>query len=128
MSWSGYTFESICLKHIPQIKKALDVYGVYSLVSTFIKKGDDEEDGFKIDLLIDRNDHVINVCEMKFYNAELTIDKSMALALRNKLARFKELTQTRKQLFLTFITTFGIKQNKYSPGLVDVSLTMDDLF
>lgn len=71
---------------------------------------------------------MINVCEMKFYSAAVTIDKAMATALRNKLARFKEFSKTRKQVFLTFMTTFGVNQNKHSMGLVDVALTMDDLF
>ena len=127
-SWAGFTFESICLKHISQIKSALQILGVYSTSSTFIKKGTEEEQGAQIDLLIDRNDHVINLCEMKFYEAELTINKSMAVDLRNKISVFKRATNTRKQVFLTMITTFGIKENKNSLGLVDVSLTMDDLF
>ena len=128
ISWAGYAFESICLKHLSQIKKALGISGVYAIAASYFKKGTDEEEGTQIDLLIDRNDHVINVCEIKFYNAELTIDKAMAMNCRNKIAIFKETTQTKKQVFLTMITTFGIKQNTYSLGLVDSSLTMDELF
>lgn len=128
ISWAGYAFESICLKHIPQIKKALGISGVYSTASSFFKKGTEEEEGIQFDLLIDRNDHVINICEIKFYGAEVTIDKAMAMDYRNKMAAFKEASRTRKQVFLTMITTFGVKQNQYSLGLVDASLTMDDLF
>lgn len=128
ISWAGYAYENICLKHIPQIKKALGISGVYATASSFYKKGNGEEEGVQFDLLIDRNDHVVNICEIKFYGAAVTIDKSMALACRNKIAAFKESTHTRKQLFLTLITTFGVKPNQYSLGLVDASLTMDDLF
>jgi AAA+ ATPase superfamily predicted ATPase len=128
ISWAGYAFENICLKHIPQIKKALGISGVYATASSFYKKGTGEEEGVQFDLLIDRKDHVINICEIKFYGAEITIDKAMALEYRNKMAAFKEASRTRKQLFLTMITTFGVKQNQYSLGLVDASLTMDDLF
>lgn len=127
-SWAGYAFESICLKHLLQIKKALGISGVYSTASAFYKKGTEEEEGLQIDLLIDRKDHVINLCEMKFYSAETTLSKSMAMELRNKIATFKASTKNRKQVFLTFITTFGLKQNKHSLGLVDVALTMDSLF
>ncbi len=127
-SWSGYAFESICLKHLPQIKKALGISGVYTNASTFVKKGNDREEGTQIDLLIDRNDHVINICEMKCYNAPFSIDKRMAMALRNKSAIFKQTTKTTKQVFLTMITTFGINPNQYHPGLIDVVLTLDDLF
>lgn len=128
ITWAGYAFENICLKHIPQIKKALGISGVYSTASSFFKKGNEEEEGIQFDLLMDRNDHVINICEIKFYGAEVTIDKAMAMDYRNKMAAFKEATRTRKQVFLTMITTFGVKQNQYSLGLVDASLTMDDLF
>jgi uncharacterized protein len=127
-AWSGYAFESICLKHLPQIKKALGIQGVYAVASSFFKKGKDGEEGMQFDLLIDRNDHVINICEIKFYNAEYTIEKSEALVYRNKLAAFKTSSKTNKQLFLTFITTFGLKTNAHSLGLVDAALTMDDLF
>ena len=128
ISWAGYAFENICLKHLEQIKKKLGISGVYATAASYFKKGVDGEDGTQIDLLIDRNDHVINVCEIKFYNAEVTIDKATAMNYRNKIATFKEATQTRKQVFLTMITTFGVKQNTHSLGLVDASLTMDDLF
>ena len=128
ISWAGYAFESICLKHLPQIKKALGISGVYSTASSFIKKGNEEEAGIQFDLLIDRNDHVINICEIKFYGAEVTLDKATAMEYRNRMAVFKAATKTRKQVFLTMITTFGVKQNQHSLGLVDVALTMDDLF
>ncbi len=127
-SWAGYTFEGVCLKHFSSIKKALGISGVYASASSFYKKGNAEEDGIQIDLLIDRKDHVINLCEIKFHAAEFTISKSLAMEFRNKVAHFKLLTQTRKQVFLTFLTTFGVKENKHSVGLVDAALTMDDLF
>jgi hypothetical protein len=128
ISWAGYAFENICLKHLLQIKKALGITGVLATASSFFRRGSKNEEGTQIDLLIDRNDHVINVCEIKFYGAEFSIDKASAMAYRNKLAAFSEATQTRKQLFLTMITTFGLKGNQYAAGLVDASLTMDDLF
>jgi AAA+ ATPase superfamily predicted ATPase len=128
ISWAGYSFENVCLKHLSQLKKALGISGVYSIASSFLKRGTDEEEGIQFDLLIDRNDHVINICEIKFYSAEVTLDKTTAMDYRSKLAAFKESTRTRKQVFLTMITTFGVKQNQYSLGLVDAELTMDDLF
>jgi hypothetical protein len=128
ITWAGYAFESICLKHLAQIKKALGISGVYATASSFFKKGTDVEHGMQFDLLIDRNDHVINICEIKFYNAEYSLDKNKAMDYRNKMAAFKTSTNTKKQLFLTMITTFGIKQNAHSQGLVDASLTMDNLF
>jgi hypothetical protein len=127
-TWSGYAFESLCLKHIPQIKKALGIAGVYSLSSTFLKKGTREEKGVQIDLLIDRDDQIINVFEIKFSNQEYALTKNYADTLRKKLWVFRETTKTRKLLFLTMITTFGLKVNQHSLGQVQQSLTMDALF
>jgi uncharacterized protein len=128
ITWAGYAFESICLKHILQIKKALGISGIFSTASSYFKKGTKEEKGIQFDLLIDRNDHTITVCEMKFYGAEFTIDKATSMEYRNKIVTFKETTKTSKQIFLAMITTFGVKQNQYSLGLIDTNLTMDELF
>ena len=127
-SWSGYAFENICLKHISQIKMALKIGGVYSESSGFLHRGDDTYPGIQIDLLIDRNDQVINLCEIKFYTGAFTITKDYAKKLRTKVTVFSEVTKTRKQIFLTLISTFGINQNKNSIGLIDNSITLEALF
>lgn len=127
-SWCGYAFENMCLKHINQVKNALQIGGIYSESSGFLYKGSKKNQGIQIDLLIDRNDHVINICELKFYNTPFSITKSYTNNLRNKLRVFKEVTKTRKQLMLTFISSFGINENEHSIGLVDNSLTMEVLF
>lgn len=126
--WCGFAFENICLKHISQIKKALSIGGLYSISSSFYKKGTATEKGTQIDLLLDRNDQVINLFEIKFYNKVFTVSKGYAEILKTKIDIFEETTQTKKQLFLTMITTFGITENEHSVGLIDQVLTIDDLF
>lgn len=127
-SWSGYAFENLCLKHISSIKEALSIAGIYSIASTFHKKGNKEEKGVQIDLLIDRNDQVINLFEIKFYNREFVMTKSYAENLRQKMWRFQELTKTKKQIFWVFLSTFGLKKNEHSLDVISQSLTLDDLF
>jgi len=127
-SWSGYAFESIGLKHIKQIKKALGIAGIYAEASTFSVKGTDDFPGCQIDLLIDRNDHVINLVELKFYSQQYIMTKAYATALRIKMASFKAATKTQKQIFLTFLSAFPLLPNQHSIGLIDQTLTMDDLF
>ncbi len=127
-SWSGYAFESICLKHIPQIKKALGISGIYSLSSSFYKKGTADQKGLQIDLVIDRKDHVINLFEIKFYNKEFSMTKAYAEDLRQKMWRFEEITKTTKQISWVFLSTFGLKKNEFSLDLINTSLTIDDLF
>jgi len=127
-TWSGYAFENICLKHIPQIKKALDIAGIYSLSSSFYHKGTAEQEGTQIDLLIDRKDQVINLIEIKFYNEAYTITKGYAENLRKKRRIFKAVTKTNKQLFFVMLTTFGLNSNEYSMDLIGQTLVLDDLF
>ena len=128
ISWSGYAFESLCLKHIAQIKKALSIGGVYSEACSFYKKGTKHYKGVQIDLLIDRNDHVINLFEIKFYSSQYVMEKAYANRLREKMAIFRAATHTRKQLFWNMVTTFGLIPNEHSIGLIEQVLTLDDLF
>ncbi|MEM7372600.1 MAG: hypothetical protein AAF587_28525 [Bacteroidota bacterium] len=126
--WCGYAFENVCLKHIPQIKAALGISGIYTSASSFYKKGNSEEAGTQIDLLIDRNDHIITLIETKFHNVAFTVSKAYAEKLREKIRIFQESIQSPKQIFLTLITSFGLKQNKHSIGLIRSDFDMDVLF
>ncbi len=127
-AWSGYAYESLCLKHLPQIKKALGIAGIQSVSSSFLKKGTKTEKGTQIDLLLDRNDQVINLFEIKFSHQLFSISKAYFENLSDKVTIFKMTTKTRKQIFLVFITTFGLTENQYSSGIVSRSLTLEDLF
>ena len=128
-SWSGYAFESICLKHAEQIKKALGISGIYTEVSGFYQTGKEGMPGIQIDLLIDRKDNAINLFEIKFYTEPVLVDKPLADELRTKRALFKQYSQTRKHIFLNLLCTYGILQkNEHSLGLIDQTLTMDALF
>jgi uncharacterized protein len=126
--WAGYAFENICLKHIAPIKNALSIGGVYSTSASFYQKGTASQKGVQIDLLLDRNDQVINIFEIKFYNKPFAITKDYAEVLRRKIQVFETLTGTRKHIFLTMIVANGLEQNAHSVGLVQQVLTLDDLF
>lgn len=128
-SWSGNAFESICMKHIPQIKKALELENIHTEVSVWRHQPKTKEDqGAQIDLLIDRNDMCINLCEIKFSTTSFELTKAYEKELKTKLAVFQEQTQTKKSLFLTMITTYGVKNIKSYPGLVQKEVNMDVLF
>lgn len=124
-AWSGYAFEQVCLAHTEQIKKALGISGIETETSSW--RSTLEKDGAQIDLIIDRRDGVINLCEMKFSVDPFTIDKKYDAELRNKVGAFKRETQTKKSVFLTMLTTYGLKVNVYS-GNVQNDLKMDVLF
>jgi len=124
-AWTGYAFEQLCLYHTLEIKKALGIQGVDS--KQYSWKSTTTTEGAQIDLLIDRNDKTINLCEIKFASSEYIIEKKYDLNLRNKINAFKLETKTKKSIHLTMITPYGIANNQYS-GLVQNSLTMNCLF
>ena len=127
-SWSGYAFENICLSHLPQIKKALGISGVLTSASTFYKNSTPDLSGAQIDLVLDRNDRIVNLFEMKFYDDVFVPNQNFADGLREKRRVFKAHTGTKKQVSWVLLSAFGIKHNQYSLGLVDNVLTLDALF
>lgn len=127
-SWSGYAFENICLKHIERIKKALGISGIFATSGSYYHKGNSDQKGVQIDLLIDRKDSVINLFEIKFSSEPYTLTKSYAHDLLQKIASFKALTGTRKQVFLNMLTTQGLQPNSHSIGLVHAAFSVDVLF
>lgn len=127
-AWRGYAFENICLQHTSQIKKALGIQGIYATTGSWQTKGQDGGDGTQIDLLIDRADKIINLCEIKFTNDAFEIDKSYADNLRKKISILSASLKSRRTIFLTFITTYGVVQNKHAIGLVQNDITLDALF
>jgi AAA+ ATPase superfamily predicted ATPase len=124
-AWSGYAYEQVCLCHLEQIKKALGISGIETNTSSWRSKS--SQNGAQIDLVIDRKDQVVNLCEMKFSINEFEIDKKYDADLRNKVGTFRSETKTRKSVFMTLITTFGLQQNQYS-GNIQNDLKMDILF
>lgn len=130
-AWLGYSFGQLIKDHIEQVKKALGIGSVLTTQSCWFADkrdlADEGVDGAQIDLLIDRRDKAINICEAKFYSSEFVIDKEYSHKLRNKIAAFKSVVKTRKALVPTFITTFGVKRNAYS-GNVQQEVVLDDLF
>ncbi|MGB0838543.1 MAG: AAA family ATPase [Chitinophagales bacterium] len=128
-AWSGYAYEQICLYHIQQIKEALGIAGIYTQTFSWRSTSKNpKQKGAQIDLLIDRRDHVINLCEVKFSIAPFVITKSYAAQLQQKISIFKAETGTNKAIYLTMISTYGVTQNTYAMNLVRNNLTMDALF
>ena len=128
-SWSGCAFEMICHKHVANIINKLKI-NAGCLVSGWKYSSDigKKNQGAQIDLLIDRSDGAISICEIKFVSKEFSIDKSYAANLKNKIEVFQRETNTNKQLFLVLITTLGLKRNTWSEDLIDDVVKLDDLF
>ncbi|HLP59219.1 MAG TPA: ATP-binding protein [Candidatus Deferrimicrobium sp.] len=129
-SWAGYAYEAVCFKHIRQVCSALGIEAISKEVGSwrYFPLSEDSKAGTQIDLLLDRVDGIINVCEIKHYNKKFAIDKSYARQLKYKLETFSDQAKTRKQLFLTMITVHGLVQNDYAKELVAAEITLKDLF
>ncbi len=124
-AWRGFSFELVCFEHQQQIKKALGIDSVHTLISPWRSTESDEK--AQIDLIIERADRIINLCEIKFSIAPYKIDKSYDAELRRKMQIFQEETKSRYGLHLTMITTYGLQHNEYSNHVQSV-ITMDDMF
>lgn len=127
-AWSGLAYERVCFQHTDQIKRALGIAGIISNVYSwvYIPKGIDKE-GAQIDMLIDRDDNVINVCEIKFAQGEYELTEKYDIQLRNKISTFQTATKTRKGVSLVMITSYGLKRNAWANG-IQRQITMNDLF
>jgi len=128
-NWAGYAFESICYKHLTQIRKKLNISpSAVSNAWRYVPIANSEEKGAQIDLLFDRDDDSITICEIKYTTEPFAITKDYAHNLKNKIAVFKEKTRTKKQIFIAIISANGIKDTTYSDELVQSVVTLEDLF
>ena len=126
-SWRGIAFEEVCLSHIQQLKAGLGIAGVSSEQSAWAVKGDDEKEGTQIDLLINRKDNVMNMCEMKFYGEEFTVTKAYERKLAHRQILLSGMVSRRTVIHPVLITTYGLTYNEYSGAFVH-TLTIDDMF
>lgn len=126
-SWRGLAFENVCFKHISQIKNKLECKGVLSTEQPLIVYGDDGKAEAQIDMLILRNDNVVNMCEIKFSKDEFVIDEKYRRKVEARADKLLETLPKKSSVYTTFITTYGIAENMHS-CIVQNSVIMEDLF
>ena len=126
-AWRGVAFEQVCWQHIPQMKRALEIGGVRTSVSAWNVPGTEQKAGVQIDLLIQRDDNIVNLCEMKFYGTPLSIDKEEETKMLHRVEMLKKTLSAKQTVHLTLVTTFGLVHGKHS-GKVQKIITIDDFF
>lgn len=126
--WKGYAFENFCFRHIPTIKARLGIGAVVTQQAAYHIKNKALEANHQIDLIIDRKDECINICEIKYHQKPYTITKSYATQLRQRLQHFSWETNTKKMVLLTFISKYGITMQSDIPHLVDSELVLADFY
>ena len=125
--WRGHAFENACISHVSQVKAALGIAGVNSENSAWTLKGMEEQEGMQIDLVINRSDRVVNLCEMKFVNAEFEVRKDYEMKLRHRLNWMQEHVSKRHHVQMVLVTTFGLKYGIHS-SIFQRTVTLDSLF
>ncbi len=128
-SWQGYAFESVCYKHLIKIRRALKLAPT-ALPSTwrYVPKPGANQRGAQIDLLFDRKDDAITLCEIKYTDEPFVLTKAYVDTIHQKIAVFKSRTRTQKQIFVAFISANGVKNNYYADNLITQVVTLQDLF
>lgn len=124
-TWLGLCFERVCMTHVTQIKKALGIDRISTKFYSWQSK--QSQPKAQIDMILDRADGIINLCEMKYSEAEFSMNNTETIKLRNRAAAFKQETGAKGALWPTLITTYGLKDGMHSSTFVE-TLTMNDLF
>ena len=127
-TWFGLAFERLCLQHLEQIKRALGISGVLTNTASWFTAATKDQQGAQIDLLIDRDDGIIDLCEMKYSKDKFSLSKDDYNNIKNKRERFASSVKTRKAIQIVLITSFGAQHNEYYNELVQNEIMLDDLF
>ena len=128
-SWEGFTFEEVCLRHLPQIKFGLGISGMATESSAwrFIPSKGDSRRGGQIDLVISRADKIIHLVEMKFSERPFVITKDYEERLKTRKMLFMEMTGISRGPVYTFVTPMGVSRGIHS-SFIHSQLTAKDLF
>lgn len=121
-TWCGLSFEHLCMLHLPQIKQKLGIQGVSTSTYTLHHKE------ARVDMVIERGDNIVNLCEMKYSDDLFEIDKKYAESLKNKRSVLRTMLKSKQSVSIVMITANGLKQNKYSSELIQNEITLSDLF
>ena len=124
-TWLGLSFERICMYHVPQIKQALGIDRIGT--EYFSWRSRESAPSVQIDLLIEREDRKVNICEIKYSETEYSLQKDEEAKIRSRIGAYKDESRTRYSLLPVLITTYGLKEGKYSSLLKNV-VTMEQLF
>lgn len=126
-SWAGYAFETVCMTHIEQIRHALNLNST-AIASSWRYQGKKNTEGVQIDLLFNRSDDSITLCEIKYTDKPFKIDKECYNDLQKKIEVYKKITKTKKEIFLAIISSSGVEPSLYSEEGISKVVTLDDLF
>lgn len=124
-TWLGLAYERLCMAHIPQIKTALGISGLHTEYYSWRSK--EHLPAAQIDLIIERSDNMVNLCEVKYSNGQYVLNKAEYEKIQNRQMAFVDETKCKQGVFLTLITTSLPKQNEYS-SMINGVVVLDDLF
>ena len=126
-TWRSLAFENVCMLHLEQIKRSLGISGVSVSSSLWSKLADEEGPGAQIDLILDRADGIVDMCEAKFYSGEFSVTEKYAAVIQNRITALASAVSPKKAIHSVLLTTKGLKYGEYS-GSFDATVVLDDLF
>jgi hypothetical protein len=119
-SWLGFAFERFCLKHAGLLALVMDFADDILLASPYFKKNDER---FQIDLLYQRADRVITVCEIKHQN--IKIGTNIIPEMQRKCALLK--VPRGYALEKALISLYGPDNSLKDTGYFHHFVTLDDI-
>ena len=125
VSWQGFSFELLCMLHLPQIKQSLSIGGIATATSSW--RSNNAEHHYQIDMVIDRADRIINLCEMKYSETDYIVSAAFIKDQKRKIHDFRQITGTKYAIHSTLITTYAVENNAYA-GELQAVITAEDLF
>lgn len=127
-TWCGLSFERLCFLHKREIVAALGLSGIQTNISFLFIKDETGKTSAQIDMLIERGDNALNLCEMKFSQDTYTLTQTDAAEIRRKMTQLQSLLKKNQSVFPTMITTFGCEKNAHFLGLVTHQVDLGALF
>lgn len=126
-TWMGLAFERVCLAHVEQIKRALRIEAIRNEYYSWRSVKDDSGSMAQIDLVIERADRMVNICEAKYSEAPYALNKDEYMRFQRRMMLFQQQTAFRGGIIPTFLTVNGLQRNAYSEHILAV-ITLDHLF
>ena len=129
-TWTGQTFEAVCFKHANVIRKKLDIEHIAVICGDWQYQPEkySKESGAQIDLVFDREDGCVMLCEIKYSDKPYTVTKEFVEQLKRKEAVYREKTKSKKQIFWVLIAANGVSENQYLKDTIHHVITLEDLF
>lgn len=125
-AWAGCAFERVCLQHVQLIKRALEIGGVKTTEYSWRGIAPDGRP-VQIDLLIDRNDGIADLCEMKFTKDAYALTEDEWNRIVRRRGALRNVLPANKAIHVVMVTAQPMIRNAWSKEVM-AFVSAEDLF